>query len=333
MNGKRTINGTQVNPIGLGCMSLSWAYGTPPSAADGAKLLHRALDLGYNHLDTARIYGEGHNEALIGETLHGRRNAFFLASKTGIFVDGDKRRIDCRPEVIVAACEESLRLLKTDHIDLYYLHRPDFSVPIEDSVGALARLVTAGKIGAIGLSEMSADTLRAAFGVHHIAAMQTEYSLTTRNPEIAVLDACKKLGTSFVAFSPLGRAMLANGLRDPAMLMDGDLRKKWPRFSKENWPKNLTFIDGFNALAQQASVTPAQLALGWVLAQGDHVCAIPGTASIKHLEENMARSDWRPSAEIVLALDHLLEKNRVAGARYPDAQQRGVSTEEFATSP
>jgi aryl-alcohol dehydrogenase-like predicted oxidoreductase len=325
----RTINGRPINPIGLGCMSLSWAYGTPPSAEDGAKLLHRALDLGYNHLDTARIYGLGKNETLIGNTLNGRRDEFFLASKTGIFVDGEKRRIDCRPEMIKAACEESLKLLQTDHIDLYYLHRRDFTVPIEDSVGALAELVAAGKIGSIGLSEMSADTLRKAAAVHPIAAMQTEYSLSTRNPEIAVLAACRELGTTFVAFSPVARGMLSNGLRNPATLQDNDLRKGWPRFNAENWPKNLALIDVFNAVAEEEGVTPAQLSLAWVVAQGDHVVAIPGTASIGHLEENIARWDWRPSAAVLAKLDALINQQTVAGARYPAAQQRSIDTEEF----
>ena len=203
-------------------MSLSWAYGQPPATEDAAKLLHRALDIGYNHLDTARIYGLGKNEALIGEALKGRRNQFFLASKTGIFVDGEKRRIDCRPEMINTAIEESLRLLQTDHIDLYYLHRRDFNTPIEDSIGALADLVRVGKIGSIGLSEMSADTLRAAHAVHPIAAMQTEYSLWTRNPEIAVLEACRELGTTFVAFSPVARGVLANGVHDTSALSEND---------------------------------------------------------------------------------------------------------------
>ena len=206
---KRAINGRLTNPVGLGCMSLSWAYGVPPSDEDGAKLLHRALDLGYDHLDTARIYGLGHNETLIGKTLKDNRDKFFLASKTGIIVDGEKRRIDCKPETIRKACDESLRLLQTDHIDLYYLHRRDFETPIEDSVGTLVELIKEGKIGSIGLSEMSAETLRKASAVHPIAAMQTEYSLWTRNPEIAVLEACKDVGTTFVAFSPVGRGALA----------------------------------------------------------------------------------------------------------------------------
>lgn len=326
----RTINGQAVNPIGLGCMSLSWAYGVPPSPEDGAKLLNRALDIGYNHLDTARIYGLGKNETLIGETLRGRRSEFFLASKTGIIIDGEKRRIDCRPETIRAAIEDSLRLLQTDHIDLYYLHRRDFETPIEDSVGELARAVEAGKIGSIGLSEMSADTLRKAAAVHPIAAMQTEYSPQTRNPEIAVLDACRALGTTFVAFSPVGRGSLCGTLRDPSTLLEGDLRKTWPRFTGENWMRNLALIDVFTAIAMRAEVTPAQLALGWVLAQGDHVVTIPGTANIAHLEENIAKADWRPDTATVTEIDALINRKTVVGARYPEAMQATIDTEEFA---
>jgi aryl-alcohol dehydrogenase-like predicted oxidoreductase len=326
---ERTINGFPVNPVGLGCMSLSWAYGTPPSAEDGEKLLHRALDLGYNHLDTARIYGLGKNETLIGETLKDRRGEYFLASKTGIFVDGEKRRIDCRPEMIRAACEESLKLLQTDHIDLYYLHRRDFDVPIEESIGALADLVTAGKIVSIGLSEMSAETLHRAAKVHPIAAMQTEYSLWTRNPEIAVLDACRDLGTTFVAFSPVGRGVLANGVRDLAELTDNDLRRNMPRFNADNWPKNLALIEAFNAIASEHNVTPAQLALGWVHAKGDHIVSIPGTASIQHLEENIARWDWIPRIDLIDRLDALINQNNVAGPRYGAAMQQTIDTEEF----
>ena len=325
----RTINGQPVNPIGLGCMSLSWAYNIPPSPEDGAKLLHRALDLGYNHLDTARIYGEGKNETLIGETLKGRRNEFFLASKTGIFVEGKARRIDCRPQMIRTALEESLRLLQTDHIDLYYLHRRDFGTPIEDSIGELARAVEAGKIGAIGLSEMSAETLRKASAVHPIAAMQTEYSPQTRNPEIAVLQACREHGTTFVAFSPVGRGSLCGTLRDPAALPDGDLRKSWPRFVGDNWARNLALVDAFGTIARDAGVTSAQLALGWVLARGDHIVAIPGTANIDHLEENIARHDWRPDAATVAAVDALINRDTVAGPRYPAAMQGSIDTEEF----
>ena len=327
---KRTIAGHDVEAIGLGCMGLSWAYGRPPSNEDGARLLHRALDLGYTHLDTARIYGLGHNETLIGETLAGRRDEFLLASKTGIIVDGDKRRIDCRPETIRGALEESLRLLQTDHIDLYYLHRPDFTVPIEESIGELARAVAAGKIGNIGLSEMSSDTLRRAAAVHPIAAMQTEYSPWTRNPEIAVLQACAELGTTFVAFSPVARGVLAGGVRDPAALTDKDLRRTMPRFSADNWPANLALVDAFAAIAAEQGVTLAQLSLGWVLSRGSHVVVIPGTASIPHLEENIARNDWVIPTDIAARIDALFAPDAIAGGRYAPAMQASVSTEEFA---
>ena len=325
----RTINGRSVNPVGLGCMSLSWAYGTPPSAEEGAALLNRALDVGYNHLDTARIYGLGANETLVGNTLSKRRSEFFLASKTGIFVDGKDRRIDCRPEVITAACDESLTKLQTDHIDLYYLHRRDFTVPIEESVGALAELVRAGKIGSIGLSEMSAETIRAAHRVHPIAALQTEYSLTTRNPEIAVLETCRELGIAFVAFSPVARGLLANGVRDPSSLPDTDLRKSWPRFTGDNWARNLALIDEFNTIATRVGVTPAQLSLGWVLAQAPHIVVIPGTANIGHLEENIELSTWRPDTALIAELNALINNDTIAGPRYPAAQQRTIDTEEF----
>ncbi len=327
---KRTINGRITNPVGLGCMSLSWAYGTPPSPEEGAKRLHQALDCGYDHLDTARIYGQGKNEELIGHALKGRRKEFFLASKTGIFVDGKSRRIDCRPEMIRAACEESLRLLQTDHINLYYLHRRDFTVPIEESIGALAELIKEGKIGSIGLSEMSADTLRKAAAVHPIAAMQTEYSLTTRNPEIAVLQACKELGTTFVAFSPVARGMLANGLRDPSALPDSDLRKNWPRFTGENWAANLVLIDAFNAIAAREGVTPAQMSLAWVLKQGEHIVAIPGSAHADHIAENIARWDWAMPDALAAELDLLINRGTIAGPRYPAGQQSTIDTEEFA---
>ena len=326
----RTIAGRATNPVGLGCMSLSWAYGTPPSDEDGARLLERALELGYNHFDTARIYGLGHNETLIGKTLAAQRDRFFLASKTGIIVDGDKRRIDCRPETIRTALDESLRLLRTDRIDLYYLHRRDFGIPIEESVGALAELASEGKIGAIGLSEMSADTLRRAAAIHPIAAMQTEYSLMTRNPEIAVLEACRELGTTFVAFSPVARGALAGGVRDEAALGPKDIRRSMPRFGGDNWEVNRALIDRFEAIAAREGVTPAQLSLAWVLSRGDHVVTIPGTASIAHLQENIARWDWELPLSVVSELESLINRETVAGPRYSEAMQRTIDTEEYA---
>lgn len=330
MVGKRQLGGRSVNPVGLGCMSLSWAYGTPPSEDYAVQLLNRALDLGYDHLDTANIYGLGHNETLLGKALQGRRQEFFLATKMGIIVDGARRGVDCKPETIKACVEQSLQRLQTDHIDLYYMHRRDFSTPIEDSMGAMADLVKEGKIGAVGLSEMSADTLRRAHAVHPVGAVQTEYSLWTRNPEIAVLDACRELGVTFVAFSPVGRGVLANGVRDMATLPEKDLRHTMPRFNADNWPKNLALIDAFNAIATREGVTPAQLSLAWVHSRGNHVVTIPGTASIPHLEENIARWDWDLPAGVAAELDSLINQHTVAGPRYGPVIQQTIDTEEFA---
>jgi len=326
---KRQLGNRLVCPIGFGCMSLSWAYGYQPPDETGAALLQRALDLGYDHLDTARIYGNGHNETLLGSSLKGLRQRFFLASKTGIFYDGKQRRVDCRPETIRTALEESLRCLQTDHIDLYYLHRYDHDTPIEESIGALADLVRAGKIGGIGLSEVSAATLRRAAAVHPIAAVQSEYSPWTRNPEIAVLDACRELGTTFVAFSPVGRGALANGVRDLGQLAQGDFRLAVPRFLPENWPANLALIDRFNAIAQREGVTPAQLSLAWVLSRGEHVVAIPGTGKMEHLEENIARWRWQPSPVTLAEVDAILNQQTVVGHRYSEAMRLNVDSEEF----
>jgi aryl-alcohol dehydrogenase-like predicted oxidoreductase len=327
---QRTINGRAVHPVGLGCMSLSWAYGTAPSDEDGARLLLRALDLGYDHFDTANIYGLGHNESLIGKTLKARRQEIFLATKTGIIVDGPRRGIDCSPEAIRASIDMSLSRLQTDHVDLFYLHRFDPKVPIADSIGALADLVTVGKIGSIGLSEWSGQHIREAAAVHPIAAVQTEYSLWTRNPEIAVLDACRDLAISFVAFSPLGRGAFANGVRHLADLPDSDLRQKMPRFSGENWERNLQLIDRFNALAAHHGVTPAQLSLAWLLARAPFISVIPGTSHVSHLEENIARSDWQVPEALAAELDRLINQNSVAGPRYGAGIQATIDTEEFA---
>lgn len=327
---RRNLAGRQVAAIGLGCMSLSHGYGRAPDRASAALLLNRALDLGYDHLDTARLYGLGHNETLIGETLVGHRNEFTLASKCGIIIDGERRRIDCSPAAITTALETSLRLLQTDHIDLYYMHRRDFTVPIEESVGVLADAVKAGKIGGIGLSEMSAATLRRAAAVHPIAAIQNEFSPWTRNPELGVLAACAELGTTLVAFSPLGRGALAGGVADPDTLEAQDLRRTMPRFQGDNWRHNQTLISGFAAIAADAGVTPGQLALGWVLAQGEQVVAIPGTASIAHLDENFGRADWLPEPATCERVDVLVNQQTVAGPRYSAAMQSAIDSEEFA---
>ena len=328
----RVLGGRQVCPIGLGCMNVSWAYASPPPREEAARLLNTALDLGYNHLDTARLYGGGANEVLIGEALKGRRGEYFLATKMGLFADADRRWVDCRPETIRAAVETSLAALQTDHIDLVYMHRRDFAVPIEDSAGAFADLIAVGKIGGYGLSEMSAETLRRAHATHPVTAVQTEYSLWTRNPEIAVLAETARLGVALVAFSPLARGVLADGVRDPVALEAKDLRRTHPRFSPANWPHNLALADAFNAVAAEQGVSPAQLSLAWVLSRGSHVHAIPGTANAAHLAQNIARADWQAPADVLARCDALVGRHNVSGPRYPAAMQATMDTEEFADS-
>jgi aryl-alcohol dehydrogenase-like predicted oxidoreductase len=323
----RKLGQRLVNPVGLGCMSLAWAYGTPPTEDESHRLLRRALDLGYDHLDTARIYGMGKSEKLIGEALSGRRSEFYLASKTGIIVDGDKRRIDCRPEVIKAALEESLRLLRTDHIDLYYLHRRDFTIPIQESVGALGELVREGKIGGIGLSEIGADALRKAHAAFPITAVQNEYSLWVRNSEIAVLDACRELGVAFVAFSPVGRGALAGTPLDLSELEASDMRHVFPRYTPENWPHNRALMLEFADLAGNAGLTPAQLAMAWLLSRGDNLHVIPGTTSVPHLEENIATPALAADDPLLLRAVELISPQKIAGPRYPPEMQATSDTE------
>ncbi len=330
MVGKRRLGGRAVNPVGLGCMTLSWAYGTPPAREDAAALLHQALDLGYDHLDTANIYGLGHNETLIGETLAKRRSEYFLATKMAIKVDGPNRGIDCSPEAIRSCIDESLVRLKTDHIDLYYMHRFDPKVPIADSMGAMAELVAAGKIGGIGVSEWSAAHIREAHAVHPLTAVQTEYSLWTRNPEIAVLDACRELGITFVAFSPVGRGALAGGVRDVDGLPDADIRRGMPRFQGDNWVQNLALVDAFSAIAAREGLTAAQLSLGWVHSRGEHIVSIPGTTVPGHVIENIARWDYVLPESLAAELDALINPATVAGPRYAAPMQCTIDTEEFA---
>ncbi|MGC1270960.1 MAG: aldo/keto reductase [Croceibacterium sp.] len=327
---QRQLAGRAVNPVGLGCMNLSWAYGTPPAHDECVAFLNQALDLGYDHLDTARIYGAGKNEALIAEALKGRRNEFFLASKCGITVDGPKRGVDCSPEAITEAVETSLGLLGTDHIDLYYMHRFDPKVPIADSVGALARAVEAGKIGAYGVSEWSSAHIREAHAVHPVGAVQTEYSLWTRNVELAVLETTRELGIPLVAFSPVGRGALGGVLRDPATLEESDLRTKMPRFNAENWPHNLGLIDRMAALAAANGMTPGQLSLAWVLSRGDHVHVIPGTTNRQHLADNIAVSAMDVPLSVLDEADAIINHATVAGHRYHEAIRPTIDTEEFA---
>lgn len=328
---KRKIGPFEVEAIGLGCMSLSHAYGEPPAEDYAERLLHQALDEGYDFLDTAALYGSGHNETLIGRALRSRRDEFVLASKCGIVIRPDgKREIDGSPQAVTQVLDDSLRRLGVDHIDLYYLHRLDAAVPIEESVGALKRAVEAGKIRAIGLSEVSAATLRRAHAVHPITALQTEYSLWTRNPEIAVLDACRELGTAFVAFSPVGRGFLAGAVPDLEAILPGDIRKMMPRFKEPNFSKNLNLLDEFRILAREAECTPAQLSLAWLLHRDETIVPIPGTAVIEHMKENFAAGAVGLSPAMMERLDRLINHETVAGDRYSPAIQAQIDTEEFA---
>jgi hypothetical protein len=321
----RQIGPFTVSAIGLGCMNLSHAYGTPPGAEDGAALLNRALDLGVTFLDTAALYGMGANERLVGSAVMHRRAEFTLASKCVLDAVDGQRVLDGRPESLRRTLDNALTRLGTDHIDLYYMHRLDKKVPVEESVGELKRAVEAGKIGAIGLSEMGAATIRRAHAVHPIAAVQSEYSPTVRNPEVAVLDTCRELGIGFVAFSPVARGMLARGIVDDAYL-PGDIRLHMPRFLGDNLRHNLDVVARFDALAADAGMTSAQLALGWVLARGDHVVAIPGTRSIAHLEENVGGATVVVPADLVQAIDDLFDGS-IRGARYSAPMQAQIDTE------
>ena len=330
----RHIGPFNVSAIGLGCMNLSHAYGTPISAEQAERVLQTALDAGVTLFDTAALYGFGQNETLLGRVLKPHRQSITLASKGGMagvqFTDGIRRVIDGRPEALRRNCEDSLRRLQTDVIDLYYLHRWDKSVPIEDSVGALAELVQAGKVRTIGLSEVSEATLRKAHAVHPIAAVQTEYSLWTRNPEIAVLQACRDIGAAFVAFSPVARGFLSDAPPDIHALDARDIRRSMPRFTAAHWAANLALLDGVRAVAQAAGCTTAQLALAWLLAQGEHVLPIPGTTSGAHLAENLAATRVTLSPAQLARLDGLITARTVSGERYRAQSSAEVDTETFA---
>ena len=326
----RQIGGVNVAPIGLGCMNLSHAYGRPPSEDDATKLLHHALDLGVTHFDTAALYGFGKNESLLGRAFKGLRDDIHLASKCGMTgVDG-KRVIDGRPETLHRTIDEALVRLDTDVLDVYYLHRVDKAVPVEDSIGAMSEMVSAGKVKAIGLSEASSDSIYRAHAVHPIAALQTEYSLWSRNAEIAALDTCQKLGITFTAFSPLGRGFLANGLTDLCTLLDGDIRKGMPRFQPEAFAENLKLLPPLNQLSVEVSVPLNQLALAWLLRQGDHVIPIPGTTDIAHLESNLAASQLDLDDAVFARLGEIVNEHTVTGPRYPAGTQLEIGTEEFS---
>ena len=330
----RSLGPFTVTAIGLGCMNLSHAYGIPPSAEQGERVLRAALDAGVTLFDTAALYGFGANETLVGRVLKSERQRITLCSKGGLAgvtgEDGVLRRvIDGRPETIVRDCESSLRRLQTDVIDLYYLHRWDKKVPVEESVGALGRLVQQGKVRTIGLSEVSAATLRKAHAVHPVTAVQNEYSLWTRNPEIAMLDACAELGINFVAFSPVARGFLCDAVPEVASFEAKDIRRTMPRFDPENHRKNLALLPAYRQLAREAGCTPAQLALAWLLHKREFILPIPGSTKVDHLHEDLAAADVQLTPELIRRLDALVNERTVAGNRYGEQANREVDTEVF----
>jgi aryl-alcohol dehydrogenase-like predicted oxidoreductase len=327
----RKLGPYDVTAMGFGCMNLSHAYGPPQPRAVAERILRSALDCGITHFDTAALYGFGANEKLVGDVLKSRPANVVVASKCGLFGRDGSRVIDGRPESIREICEQSLQNLRTDCIDLYYLHRWDRRVPIEDSVGALVELKRAGKIRALGLSEVGAATLRRAHAIHPIAAVQSEYSLWTRNPEIAVLEECAKLGITFVAFSPLGRGFLAGTMDSPAALVAGDIRRTMPRFQSPNFEENRRRLAPLDDMAAGAGCSRAQLALAWVLGRRPHVVVIPGTTQEAHLLENCGADAISLSAATNARLEALTTPGNVAGERYPPATQVENDTENYSS--
>jgi hypothetical protein len=324
----RKLGELEVSAIGLGCMSMSQAYGKP-DRAESERTLGRALDVGVRFLDTASVYGLGHNETLLGEVLKPRRHEFVLASKCGIIVDDKGRRgVDGSPASIKRTCEESLKRLQTDVVDLYYLHRRDHNVPIEESAGALGELVAEGKIRHIGLSEVSSVTLRKAHAEHPVTAVQSEYSLWTRDPEHKVLAACEELGVGFVPFSPLGRAFLAGAVTSLDDLEEHDMRRGMPRFQEENLEQNLVLLKEFGALAAEVECSMAQLALAWVLAQGDTLVPIPGTKHVRFVEENAAAAGISLSDAHLARAGEILNTETVSGPRYSKAGMISLDPED-----
>ncbi len=310
--------------IGLGCMGMSEFYG-PTDENESIATIHRALDLGMDFLDTSDMYGPYTNEQLINKAIRGRRDQVVVATKFGIRRSGDLRWIDGHPAYVREACDASLQRLGIDHIDLYYQHRVDTSVPIEDTVGAMAELVRLGKVSFLGLSEAAPDTIRRAHAVYPISALQTEYSLWSRDPEDEILAVVRELGIGFVAYSPLGRGFLTGQIKSFDDLAEDDYRRYSPRFQGENFKKNLELVERITEMARSKNATPSQLALAWALAQGDDIVPIPGTKRREYLEENAGATEVTLSEEDLALINEIAPQGAAAGTRYPEAMMKFVN--------
>ena len=320
-------NGPEVSAIGLGCMGMAAFYGQPSDEGQAAAVIHRALDLGLNFFDTAEMYGPHTNEIQVGKALAGRRDQAFVATKFGIGYNADRTAltVDGSPANVRRAIEGSLKRLNMDHVDLYYLHRVDPNTPIEETVGAMADLVKEGKVRFLGLSEAAPATLRRAHATHPITALQTEYSLWSREPEDEILATCDELGIGFVPYSPLGRGFLSGEIKSIDDLAPDDFRRSNPRFQGENFQKNIDLVTAVSAIAADKGVTPAQLALAWVLAQGETLVPIPGTRRIKTLEDNIAAADIVLTPEDLARIEAVFPKGAASGHRYAEAARGSLN--------
>ena len=318
-------SGLRVSALGLGCMSMSGTYGKSDDA-ESIDVIHRALNLGINFLDSSDMYGWGHNEDLLGRALKGRRDQVVLSTKFGQVQspDGKGNRVDGSPAHVARACDASLKRLGVDVIDLYYQHRVDPEVPIEDTVGAMSRLVERGKVRYLGLCEAAPATIRRAHGVHRLSAVQSEYSLLYRNPAEETLPTCRELGISYVAYSPLGRGFLTGRIQDVNDLSEDDRRRQHPRFQDRNFEHNLALIHRIEEIAREKRVKPGQLVLAWLLAQGDDIIPIPGTKRLLHLEENLGALGIQLGSRDLERIDEAMPPGSAAGLRYPPPQMKAV---------